>query len=99
MTSGVRRSPTGRRQGCEALRLRPLGGARPLRVRVDEQGLPLAVEDGPGVRRVLQQRERWQIDDEWWRSPIHRIYHEVVLEPGEPMVLYHDLCESLWYRQ
>jgi hypothetical protein len=41
--------------------------------------------------------ETWRIDDEWWRRPISRIYHEVVLETGATMVIYQDLEEGNWY--
>jgi len=48
---------------------------------------------------VLQVRERWRIDDEWWRAPISRLYYQVVMEGGRSLTLYHDLEEDGWYRQ
>jgi len=47
----------------------------------------------PGERfqQVEAVLETWRIDDEWWRRPISRIYHEVVLETGATMVIYQDL--------
>ena len=42
-------------------------------------------------------RESWRIDDEWWRRPISRLYHEVVLETGAILTLYRDLEEGGWY--
>ena len=39
----------------------------------------------------------WRIDDEWWRSPISRLYYQVVLENGRVMTLYRDLTDECWY--
>lgn len=39
-------------------------------------------------------REIWRIDDEWWRRPISRLYHEVVLVTGAILTLYRDLREE-----
>jgi hypothetical protein len=44
-------------------------------------------------------RERWRIDDEWWRTPISRAYRAVVLDDGRSVTLYHDLLEDRWYAQ
>jgi hypothetical protein len=44
-------------------------------------------------------RERWRIDDEWWRRPISRAYHAVVLDDGRSVTLYRDLLEERWYAQ
>lgn len=80
-------------------RLRPLGVPRPLRVREDGEGLPRAVEERSRWRRVEQVREVWRIDDEWWRSPLSRLYVAVVLEGGRPRTLYRDLVEGGWWEQ
>ncbi len=52
-----------------------------------------------GGGRVACIREIWRIDDEWWRRPISRLYHQVVLENGKMMTLYRDLVEGGWYVQ
>ena len=44
-------------------------------------------------------RERWRIDDEWWRKPISREYIAVVLDDGRALTLYHDLVDGSWYTQ
>jgi hypothetical protein len=78
--------------------LRALGAPTPIRVRTDEEGWPVAValpDESP--RRVEAIRESWRIDDEWWRRPISRLYHEVVLETGAILTLYLDLEEGGWY--
>jgi len=53
----------------------------------------------PPVRQVVQIREVWRIDDEWWRRPISRLYHQVVLDDGGMVVLYRDLIDGRWYLQ
>ncbi|RMH11748.1 MAG: hypothetical protein D6701_14605 [Gemmatimonadetes bacterium] len=49
--------------------------------------------------RVIAVRERWRIDDEWWRRPISREYFALVLEDGRPVILYRDLVHGGWYGQ
>jgi hypothetical protein len=81
------------------VKLRALNEPRPVRVLADGNGAPLAVAHERrrlGVEAVL---ETWRIDDEWWRQPISRRYHIVVLEGGRSMTLYQDLAEGGWYVQ
>lgn len=78
-------------------RLRPLDAPRPVQVRTGAHGIPEAVRVDGTVLRVLSVRERWRIDDEWWRDPIHRIYHQVVLEDGRVATLYRDLVDGRWH--
>ena len=73
---------------------------------VDEAGEPVAVVAARAARgrsarpkRVAAVRERWRIDDEWWRSPLARDYVTVVLQDGRPLTLYHDLVEGGWWVQ
>lgn len=81
-------------------RLRPLGRPRPVDVRTDEDGEPTHVRlPGRPARTVDAVRERWRIDDEWWREPIAREYRAVVLDGGRLVTLYHDLLEGRWYAQ
>jgi hypothetical protein len=78
--------------------LRALGAPVPLRVRTDRDGRPVAVAlPSESSRRIEAIRESWRIDDEWWRRPISRLYHEVVLETGAILTLYRDLEEGGWY--
>jgi len=66
-------------------------------VRADDRGDPTVVQlRGRPSREVAQIRERWRIDDEWWRRPIARIYYDLVLDNGRSMVLYFDELESHW---
>jgi hypothetical protein len=81
-------------------RLVPLGEAKVVTVRTDEHGEPVYVRlPGKPARQVAVVRERWRIDDEWWRSAISREYRAVVLDDGRVVTLYHDLLDGLWYAQ
>ena len=81
-------------------RLRSLGEPRPVEVRTDPRGIPQHVRlPGRPARRVEAVRERWRIDDEWWRTPIVREYHAVVLDDGRFLTLYRDLEDGRWYVQ
>jgi hypothetical protein len=44
-------------------------------------------------------RERWRIDDEWWRRTISREYRTIVLDDGKVITLYHDLLDGAWFAQ
>jgi hypothetical protein len=44
-------------------------------------------------------RERWRIDDEWWRHPLSREYLTMVLEDGRSLTLYLDLVQGGWWIQ
>jgi hypothetical protein len=80
--------------------LKPLGQPKPVHVRTDDRGDPEFVRlPGKTARKVLQIRERWRIDDEWWRRPISRAYYAIVLDDGRVLTLYHDLLEEAWYVQ
>jgi hypothetical protein len=80
--------------------LRPLGEPRPVHVRTDDHGEPEFVRlPGKTARRVVTLRERWRIDDEWWRQTISREYFAIVLDDGRVLTLYHDLVEDAWYAQ
>jgi len=84
----------------ERPKLRPLAKPMAVTVRTDEHGEPVHVRlPGKTARRVEVVRERWRIDDEWWREPISREYLSVVLDDGRVLTLYHDLSDGLWYTQ
>ena len=81
---------------------RPLNAPVPIAVRADQRGHPLAVRKPawPRERRVASIRDRWRIDEEWWRAePISRLYHELVLEDGTLLTVYHDLVADEWFEQ
>lgn len=81
--------------------LRPLNQPARVAVRTDGDGRPLALRTRRGrpMEGIAQIRESWRIDDEWWRRPVSREYHQVVLESGKVTTLYLDLAEGGWYLQ
>jgi hypothetical protein len=89
----------GRKPGPGTPRLRPIDLPRPVRVRTDGSGQPVAVHGRRGPVRIEAIREAWRIDDEWWRIPVSRSYFQVVLEGGRPLLLFHDRVEDRWYFQ
>jgi len=81
-------------------KLKQLGQPRAVTVRTDEHGEPVHVRlPGKTARRVEAVRERWRIDDEWWRERISREYRTVVLDDGRILTLYLDLSDGAWYVQ
>lgn len=81
-------------------RLKPLGQPRAVVVRIDDHGEPVHVRlPGKPARRVAVVRERWRIDDEWWRQSISREYRTLVLDDGKVITLYLDLTDGTWYVQ
>jgi len=88
-----------RKESGEARRLRPLNTPSPVTVRTDGDGRPVGVAREDRILEVLQLREVWRIDDEWWRQPVSRLYFDLVLEDGRRIVLYRDLAGGGWYRQ
>jgi len=81
-------------------RLKPLGRPKAVTVRTDEHGEPTFVRrPGKPARRVAVVRERWRIDDEWWRQTISREYRTIVLDDGTVLTLYQDLLDERWYAQ
>ncbi len=81
-------------------RLKPLARPKAVTIRTDDDGEPLFVRlPGKTARRVAVVRERWRIDDEWWRQAISREYRTIVLDDGAVLTLYHDLLDDSWYVQ
>ena len=78
---------------------RPLDLPRPLPVRTDSLGVPVALRPDRRWLRVDAVQESWRIDDEWWRTSIHRIYYRLVLEDGAVTTLFRDLATKRWYLQ
>lgn len=68
--------------------LRPLNRPLPLRVET-EQGLPVALFSAGQQRHAITEiQDTWNVDDEWWREPIHRRYYRVQLDNGS----LHTIC-------
>ncbi len=89
-----------RRSGArDAQGLRPLGRPRPVRVRADADGVPLAVTlaGGSGSRspaRTLAIEgvlEVWRLAEGWWREvPVDRTYYRVAVDGGRALTLFRD---------
>jgi hypothetical protein len=66
-------------------------------------------EDAAGAPAVIRMtrrqtvtaiKDKWRIDDEWWRNePVSRLYYLVLLRSGHRLVLYKDLVNKCWYCQ
>jgi hypothetical protein len=65
----------------------------------DPPGIGQQSGEAPVEKRVEALVEEWRIDDEWWRTPIHRRYFEIVLEGGAHVVLFEDLGSGEWFMQ
>lgn len=88
------------RTPLRADRLRALNVPEPVRVEVDAAGRPAAIGRGASIAQAVEAvLEVWRVDDEWWRQPISRLYHDVVLESGGHLVLFEDLVTGDWFAQ
>jgi hypothetical protein len=75
--------------------IRRLYAPRRVRVEVDAEGVPRAVE-GVAVAAV---REEWVVEDRWWTlRRLWRHYFELVLADGRDVVVFRTGA-GRWYRQ
>lgn len=86
--------------------LRPVGLPRPLGVRVDPSGFPVAVvrADTHGRRStevaIASLEEVWRVAEAWWREASQaRTYYRVVLNGGHPLTLFRDDDSGAWFEQ
>jgi hypothetical protein len=70
-------------------------------VATDTTGRPRSVRrSARPVKAVVGIRDRWRLDDEWWRErPVSRLYYALLLEDGALLVVFQDLIEGGWYEQ
>jgi hypothetical protein len=54
---------------------------------------------GRKAHRVRTIRDRWRVDDTWWREPLCRMYFELELEDGRIITLFQDRIADQWYEQ
>lgn len=80
-------------------RLRPLNAPRLVAVETAADGHPLAVTDRGRRLPVAAVRDRWLVEDEWWRIPLARRYQEVELADGSIRTFYQDGADGRWYAQ
>jgi len=71
--------------------LRPLGGPRPIQVRVNENGEPHQIRSGDQWLDVIVLREEFRIRDEWWNRLMLRRYFKVILSNGRFTVLFEEV--------
>ena len=91
--------------------LKPVGLPRPVEVRTDVDGLPVAVartthgthsarSHRAELARVESIEEVWRVGEEWWReAPMERTYYLLLLEGGRPMTVFHDGVFNAWFEQ
>ena len=79
--------------------LRYLNQPRPLRVLVDANQNPRMVVLSGRACRIRKIRDRWRVDDLWWREPLCRMYYELELQDGRITILFHDCLANQWYAQ
>ena len=86
----------------------PGAEARTDSLRPVNQPVPIEMDDNDPVRVHIKRRwlvvnewrDRWRIDDEWWRSEeISRMYFKVLLEDGREVAIFRDLVKRGWYLQ
>jgi hypothetical protein len=66
---------------------------------LDRHGAPRSViieRKGCPVEKI---RDRWRVDDAWWREPVCRMYWEVEPRDGRVLTLYHDRIADRWFEQ
>ena len=76
-------------------RLRAVNEPQPTIVECDDQHRPVGL-GGIAIETII---ESWRIDDEWWRQPIARGYHAVLLDGGKRVVLFEDIVTGEWFAQ
>ena len=86
--------------------LRPIGLPRPLSVRSDAEGSPVALArtDARGRHsretHVERIEEVWRVSEAWWReSSQARTYYRVILDGGRPLTLFRDDDTGTWFEQ
>lgn len=80
--------------------LRALNEPRPVRVHVDDDGMPRSIRTGKQWYTVNEVVDRWRLQDEWWReTPLDRMYFECLLDDGLRVVVFRNMNTGEWYSQ
>lgn len=79
--------------------LRSLNEPQPIEVRTDGHGVPRAVLLRRQARPIRKIRDRWRVDDTWWREPLCRMYYELELDDGLILTIFQDCIRDCWYAQ
>ena len=77
----------------------PLNLPKEIGVVAGGAGVPAAIIRKGARRRVLQVKDTWRVDDEWWRQEVSRLYFQLELEGGFRLTVFQDLLGGKWYEQ
>ncbi|MBI3979087.1 MAG: hypothetical protein HY331_12960 [Chloroflexi bacterium] len=69
---------------------------QPVRVLVDEQGQPKAVELR-GRLEPVRVHNRWSENAGWWSQPVRRQMFKVLTRSGTVLVVGRDEASGAWY--
>ena len=79
--------------------LKPVNVPAPITVEIGANGEPVSVVWRGRRVAVAAVADRWRIDDEWWRTPISRLYRRLVLADDRLLTVFEDLLTGRWYVQ
>ena len=80
--------------------VRSLRCPRDISVEAVDANLPTAVTTDGVKLRVVDVRDRWRIDDEWWREErVSRTYFQLLMQNGQSIIMFHDDVNGTWYWQ
>lgn len=78
---------------------RTINAPLPIVVETGADGEPLALIWRGRRLTVVAVADRWRVDDEWWRTPIARLYRLLVLADDRVLTVFEDLAGGGWYAQ
>jgi hypothetical protein len=64
-----------------------------------KDGMPTALIIRKKTVKVERILNMWRIDEDWWRSPISRLYLLLELQNGARLTVFQDIRSGAWYRQ
>jgi hypothetical protein len=80
--------------------LRPVNQPAPIEMSEEGVDSPVRLHIKGRWLVVSEWRDRWRIDDEWWRGEeISRMYFTVLLEDGREVTIFRDLVKRGWCLQ
>jgi hypothetical protein len=74
-----------------------LNPARPVRVRLDPEGIPTHLESAAGWQTISRILNRWRIECDWWRSPVSREYWRLLLTEDLALECYCERSTQEWF--
>ncbi len=80
--------------------LRPINEPVPIDMDIGKEGDPVRLCIRERWFVVSEWRDRWRVDDEWWRDEaISRMYFKLLLDDGREVTGFRDLITDRWYQQ